>query len=262
MVESELFNMKTTTLISCLTLALALGGGFNLIAGEAIVPNPYLGTLSSTVSAELPAKAADLVSKADAKNRQQATISVVKAAVGLNPAAAAALVGTISQASPDMASVAAATAVALVPGQVEAIARAAAAAAPKQSGDIVQAICRVLPAACEKVADAVAEVAPGAGKDILAGVVLAVPSLKTPVDLALQQSSGKVVSVPEILHAALSASLASQPGGAVGSAGLITPSGIIPTGGAPYVPPSGSPANLDPGSGGTVPTGGRGYASP
>ena len=262
MVKSDFSNMKTTTLISCLTLTLALGGGANLMGGEVTVPNPYLGTLSATVSAELQAKAADLVSKSDTKNRQQVTVAVVKAAVGLNPAAASAVVGTISQSSPDMASVAAATAVALVPGQAEAIARAAAAAAPKQSGDIVQAICRVLPAACEKVADAVAEVAPGAGKDILAGVVLAIPSLKAPVSLALQQGGGNAVSVPNILHAALSASLASQPAGVVGSAGLINPAGIIPTGGAPYVPPSGSPANLDPGSGGTVPTGGRGYASP
>ena len=162
-------------------------------AGDTPVANPFFGTLSTVNPAELPAKAADLVSQANAKNRLDTTINVVKAAVGLNPAAAAAIVGTIAQTTPEMASVAAATAVALVPEQAAAIARAAAAAAPSEAGKIVEAVCRVVPSAYRDVADAVAGVVPGAGKEILAGISAAIPSLQAPIAKAVSNGANPPV---------------------------------------------------------------------
>ena len=125
--------MKTMKLLS-LVMAVTLVASVKMYAGETPSANPYFSTLSAVSLSELPAKSAALVTKADAKNRVEATIDVVKAAVGLNPAAAVAIVGAIAKSVPEMASVAAGTAVTLVPDQAVAIARAAAAAAPSEAG--------------------------------------------------------------------------------------------------------------------------------
>jgi len=163
------------------TMALAAALALNVNAGTDA--NPALSgipeILASSTSAELPAQAAKLVAQADAKSLQATTIAVVKAAVGLNPAAAALIVGSIAQSTPAMAATAAATAAALVPNQAPAIARAAASSAPAKAGTIVEAVCRVLPASYEVVADAVSDVVPSASKEILAGIAAAIPELQS-----------------------------------------------------------------------------------
>lgn len=260
--------MKTITKLTCVVLLVLFGTAvINLRADEKVTPNPFLGVLSTATSAELPAKAAGLVSKADSKIRQQTTIDVVKAAVGLNPAAAPVIVGTIAQSTPEMAAMAAGTAAGLVPDQVEAIARAAAAAAPKQAGKIVEAICKVLPSAYKKVALAVAEIVPGAGKEILAGIAVAIPSLKGTINqilIAYKDSSTPSVSAA-LDQVALQVALSEKSDSAktdVAASGGMTRLSLTPVVNPPYVPPSGSPANINPGSGGIVPVGGRNYASP
>jgi Meckel syndrome type 1 protein len=233
--------------------------------------NPFLAVLSTATQAELPAKAADLVAQADAKQQQQTTIDVVKAAVGLNPAAAAIIVGSIAQKTPAMAAVAAGTAAGLVPDQAAAIARAAAAAAPQQAGKIVEAICRVLPAAYAEVAEAVAEVVPGAGREILAGVSAAIPALKAPIDNVLLASKNSVPSVNAALDQVQSTESPVSSGWAGGGAipgstiggGTISPALVNPIVHPPYVPPPNSPVNYaNPGSGVPVPPGGRTSSPP
>ena len=86
-------------------MAVALVATAKLLAGDTPAANPFFGTLSTVNPAELPAKSAELVLQADAKNRLETAANVVKAAVGLNPAAAAAIVGTIAQSAPEAASV-------------------------------------------------------------------------------------------------------------------------------------------------------------
>lgn len=172
---------------------IALATAVNVRAAE--TTTPVLGTLSSVTAMELPAKAAELVAQADAKNIRQTTIDVVKAAVGLNPASAAVIVGAIAQASPEMAATAAVTAISLLPKQAAVIARAAAAAAPKQAGKIVEAICRLMPSAYQDVAKAVAEVAPDASREILAGIAAGIPSLRGSINKVLASYNGAVPSV-------------------------------------------------------------------
>src|ERR1035437_1229922 len=124
--EKPVFKfMKLLKFTVCLTAAVALALAVKVSAGETSGANPFLGNLSTATAAELPAKAAELVAKAEVKKLKQTTVDVVKAAVGLNPAAAPAIVGSIAQASPDMAGTAAASSVVLVPNQAVAIARAA-----------------------------------------------------------------------------------------------------------------------------------------
>lgn len=234
-------------------IAVALAATVKLRAGDTPAANPYFGTLSTVSPAELPAKAAALVSQADLKIRLETTTEVVKAAVGLNPAAAAAIVGTIAQSTPEMASAAAATAVALVPNQAVGIAHAAAAAAPAEAGKIVEAVCRVVPNAYKEVAETVAEVVPGAGKAILAGISASIPALQEPIDKAMASYNGGSPSVSDVLDQISPTTIA------VNSVGAPIP---VVHYGPPYVALPPSPQNIDPGNGSPVPTGGRKYNLP
>jgi hypothetical protein len=246
--------MKTSKVLG-LMMAVALVATAKLLAGDTPAANPFFGTLSTVNPAELPAKSAELVLQADAKNRLETAANVVKAAVGLNPAAAAVIVGTIAHAAPEAASVAAATAAALLPDQAAAIARAAAVAAPSAAGKIVEAVCRVVPSAFKAVANAVAGVAPGEGRAILAGLSSAIPSLKEPIARILAGSSVGSPSIPDSMPL-----LSSVPA----PGGLNTPLPVTPAvhTAPPYVPPPPPLGNTTPGNGGQVQTGGRNYDGP
>ena len=260
--------MKSAKKTIILTVAVACTLAVTAVAEDNLAANPVLGLLSTVTAVEMPAKASALVAQADAKNLKQTTIDVVKAAVGLNPAAAPVVVGTISHASPTMAATASATAVGLVPNQVLAIARAAAAACPSKAGAIVEAICRVLPADYAAVALAVAEVVPGAGREILAGISTAIPQLKGTMDQTLVSYQGSIPSVSTVLNqvaqSGTAVALAAVGAGALGAspAGLTTTPVKGPTFGPPLVPISGTPIIVTPGTGGQVPTGGGSYSSP
>jgi hypothetical protein len=260
--------MKTLKYTMSFLAAIVLATAVKVSAGENNGANPFFASLSAATAAELPAKAAGLVSQADPKNLKQTTIDVVKAAVGLNPAAAPAIVGSIAQSSPAMVVIAAATAVSLVPDQAATIARAAAVAVPTKAGQIVEAICRVVPGAYQKVATAVAEVVPGAGREILTAVSTAIPTLKDSINTVLASYNGNVPSVSSVLAQvtpsievaptvpqATTAPQLSQPT-------FNSPSLAPPTFGAPYVPTPVSHINVDPGTGTTVPANGRNYAAP
>jgi len=251
-------TLKYTMLFSVASLfAMAM----NVNAGESTAANPYFVVLSGTTAAELPAKAAELVSKADSKQLQQTTIEVVGAAVPLNPAAAPAIVGSIAQTVPAMAAVAAGTALNLVPDQAAAIAHAAAVAAPSEAGKIVTAMCLVVPKDYQQIANAVAEVVPGADKEILTAVSTAIPSLKDSINNVIAGYNGSIPSVSSVLNQVKSSQdvvTATQ----LPQATFSSPSLSGPTFGGYYIAPSGSHHNIDPTSGTPVPTGGRNYSSP
>ena len=240
-------------------MAVALATVDKMCAGQDAAVSPAMSVLTTVTSAELPAKAAELVASADSKNLKQTTIDVVKAAVGLNPAAAPAIVGSIAHSSPSMAATAASTAVTLVPNQLALIARAAAAAAPSQAGPIVEAICRVLPVNYQKAANAVAEVVPGAGKEILSGIVAAIPELKDSINQTLAGYNGKIPSVSTVLTQVAQVETSASTT-AMASDTTSMPRG--PSSGPPLINITGTPNVLSPGTGGTVPTGFRGYSPP
>ena len=240
-------------------MAIALVAASQLCANGAPAANPFFYALSTVSPAELPAQSSELVSQADVKNRLKTTTNVVRAAVGLNPAAAAPIVGTIAQSTPEMAWVAAATAVMLVPDQATAIARAAAVAAPSETGRIVEAVCRVVPCAYRAVAYAVAGVAPGADRAILAGVAAAIPALQEPINKVLASYNGVNPPVGDVLDQvpliAMSTCLTSA----------VTITNTIMSAmhaGPAYISPPTAWVNLNSGNGGEVPTGGHNYANP
>ena len=236
--------MKT---IGTIALALCLIG-VNSLAAETPNVDSLKGTMAAAPAPELPALAAKLILEAPARDREATTISVVRIAVGINPAAAPIIVGAIARAVPEMAAVAAGTASAAQPKQAAAIAKAAAKSAPARAGKIVAAVCGAVPQDYAGVAVAVAEAAPTSGKDILAAVGVAVPSLKTHIDKELAGSGLAPVPVASTLQTAeRNAGLAPSPMGA--------PSG------APYVPPASTTPGAQPDSGGPA-SGGRQYSSP
>jgi hypothetical protein len=253
--------MKTIKMFS-LVMAVALVAAAKLSASDTSATNPFYGTLSAVSASKLPATAAELVSQADSKTRMDTTASVVKAAVGLNPAAAATVVEAIAKTTPGMASLAAATAVVLVPSQAIAIVRAAATAAPSEAGKIVEAVCRVVPNNYKAVADAVAGVAPSQSKEILAGVAAAIPALQDSINTVLAGSSSGALSVSYTLSMASPATQATPTTAEYGFNN--TPAPALPAvhTGPPFVPVPPSPVNLDPGNGGVVPPGGQNYSHP
>lgn len=182
-----------------LALTALLTTAIEATAADGSAANSALSTLSAVTISDLPSKASDLIQQASPKTRQQTTIEVVKAAIGLDSASAPAVVAAISKSFPDLADVAAATAAGLVPDQAGIIARAAAGAAPSMAGQIVKAICIVLPKDYKEVAEAVADVVPGATKEILAAVYTAIPSLKNSIQSLLASYNGSLPTVGFIL---------------------------------------------------------------
>jgi hypothetical protein len=239
------------------SLAVILSINFTASASE-LVASPSLSILKSAKLAELPGKAAELVAAADAKSQGVTTTDVVKAAIGLNPAAAATIVGSISATTPEMAAVAAGTAAGLLPKQAPAIAQAAVAAAPKQICEIIQAVCRVAPDSYRKITVAIEEIAPKESREILTCLAAALPQLNEGITNALATCGDKAPSV-EVILARVDSSTVSLL--AAGTPASVTPR-VHPVPGPGYIPQPTTPVILDPGQNSAVPTGGRNYANP
>ena len=255
--------------IASIALSVVFLVACNSFGKDAPKANPFNEVLTVVPAAELPAKAADLVLQAKPRHQQATTADVVKAALGINPAAATAIVGAIARAVPEMASVAAGVAAAEQPRQASAIAKAAAAAAPSQAAKIVVAVCRAVPNQYRNVAIAVSEAVPGAGKAIVDAVATALPDLKPYIEKTLANYGGNVLSVAGTLDQAKIISQ-NEPRAEPGPTTLTPkrPSPIMagmargPAVGPPYIPLSGTTTNVTSGTSGPVPDGGRNYASP
>ena len=268
--------------VTNLVLSVAFLVATHSFAKDAPKANSFSETLTAVKAAELPAKAAELVLNAKSRDRGATTVEVIQAAVGINPAAAPALVGAIARSVPDMASIAAGAAAAEQPKQAAAIAKAAAAAAPSRARRIVIAVCRAVPNEYRNIGIAVAEAVPGSNKDILNAIASALPDLRLSISQALVASPGNVLSVADTLDqaarlartrtasSAASGTLASTAVSGAPAAASAPASGSAapaplprgPSVGPPYIPLTTTPTNVTPGGSGEVPAGGRDYAAP
>ena len=253
--------MKRVAVILLSVAFLAPGSSFGKDVPQA---NSFNQALAAVPAAELPAKAADLILHSRSRERQATTVSVVKSAVGMNPASAPAIVGAIARAVPDMASVAAGTAAAEQPKQAAAIAKAAAAAAPSKARKIVAAVCQAVPNEYRNIAVAVAQVVPDGGKETVKGVGDAFPGMKPAIERTLAGSGGNEVSVPDTLDQASRIFTASVAPATTASTTPLGANTMVrgPGVGPPYHPLTGTPTNVTPGGSGEVPEGGRNYAAP
>jgi len=258
--------------IFTLVIAANLGCAGTLLAGDPNRNASFQQGLTSVPAAEMPAKAAELVKAARARDRGTVTVSVVMAAVGVNPGNAPTVVSSIARSVPDMASIAAGTAAELLPKQASDIARAAAAAAPGKAGKIVAAITRAVPHDYKQVALAAAQAVPSASKEILQALEAVIPELKTGIETALAGYSANAPSVSAVLEGIRPVSVSSTTGFAADSvrapvAGPVLGSGTMPQArgpllAPPFVPLSGTSTNVNPATSGNVPRGGRDYAAP
>ena len=241
--------MKPRNIVG-LTLALILVGVSASFAADKNT-EAVRAALKPVPTAEVPARAAQLVGQASAEDRDLLTTEVVAVAVKAHPTIAPAIVGTIATQYPAQAVSAAASAARLQPKQAKAIAQAAAAAAPAHAGGIVKALCKIVPGAYREVASVVALIVPGATDEILAGLSEGLPAIKPALDTVIASYSGQVPSVGAVLdRVTTTPPVATGPDGVRG-----------PTIGPPFIALSGTPTNTPPG-GGTVPPGGRDYARP
>jgi hypothetical protein len=189
---------KLLNLLGLLTVGGGLAAGQPLYAGE---PADFTKTLAGTSIVEMPAKAADLVGKAAAADRQNTAIAVVKAAIGLNPSAAAVIVSAVARQNPSVAPVAAVTAATLQHKLIDRITKAVVAAAPAEAAKIVAALIKAFPKDYALIAVAATEAAPSAGREILAVVGDDFPALKTGIQAAIANfAANSNVPVQAILN--------------------------------------------------------------
>jgi hypothetical protein len=250
-VTPELMKNKMMRLLSAAMII--VGFAVSAVAKDAARAEAFKQTLTGVPALELPAKAAQLVTDAKAKDKEAVTAEVVTAAVKINPAAAPLVVGAISKAAPKMASIAAVTAATLEPKLTLAIAKAAAAAAPASAEKIVHALCKAMPAQYANIAVAVSQAAPASGNEILKGLASAIPSLQPAIDRA-KASAGSDASIPKLINEVVKAAdetpttqFAQRP---------------PPVIGPPFTSYGGTPGEVTPGDSGQVPPGGRNYAAP
>lgn len=255
-------DLKTKTIT---TVAVALLLGANLAFAAKTSPVDLAKKeLRAVTTAEMPAKAASLVSQAKADVAESTAETVVTAAIELKSAAAVAVVSAISRQNNELAPVAAAKAAALRPKEAALIARAAAGAAPAQAGKIAYAVCKAVPAKYATIATAVAQAVPTAAKEILASVTSAVPVLKPFVERAADRNQnlpmGVIMARTEALVKETAQANKVSPEIIVASAPQAYAPLPPPVVGAPFTPSSGSPTELDNDT--TVeipPNGGRNY---
>jgi hypothetical protein len=155
--------------------------------------------------AELPAKAAALLSQASGEDLIPSAVNILSAAHAVRPAATVAVVGALARQAPDAAPALAVRAVTLSkkPGAefVDQVAAAAAAGAPQQAAAIVEALCKVAPQHYAVVATAVAAVVPQSRDQVLAAVTRALPGLQPFVEQA-RSRLGTEASLAAVLHEA------------------------------------------------------------
>lgn len=266
-------NMKT----KILTLALMAGLGISLPVFSANSTD-IVRAMAGATALELPAKAADLVAKATARDKENVANAVIKAAMGVNPSAAIAIVGAVVQSSPGTAPVVAVTAATLQHKRLEQIVKAAVHAAPSEAGKVVAALIKEFPQDYGTIAIAASEGAPTSGVEILAAVADYVPALQSaikgstnsyaanngnvPVQAILMQSYNQALTSGAVVSTRVPTALAVAPVPSPAQPTVVVSAPSGPYQGPPYVPILGPVVNYGPGQVNPQSPGGRNYSSP
>jgi hypothetical protein len=257
--------MKTIKMIGLVNSAV-------LIAGLAISPAALASNstdaakaLAGSTALELPAKAADLVAKASAADRQNVAAAAVKEAFELNPSATVAVVAAVARENPATAPVAAVTAVTLQHKRMDQITKAAVAAAPSQATKIVAALIKVFPREYGVIAVAAAQGAPSAGREILSVVAEYVPAMQTYIQSAIAAANDGNLPIQAILTQSYNLAVSSgavvpapTPTTSAGDTPSLSPT-VIST---PFTPPPNPIITIGPGQTTNQVPGGRKYSSP
>jgi hypothetical protein len=213
--------------------------------------------LRSVPAPELPITAAKIIQQSSAADREATTLSVVRAAVDLNPAAAPLLVGAVARALPEMVALAAATAAAKQPAQAEAITTTAVTIAPGNLGQIVKSMSAAVPNEFRDIALAAEQAAPNSRQEIIQSIGSSLPQLKPYLDreVMLYGRTGAPISLV-LDHATIAQANATR-------TNSISDSSVQAAAQNPSNPSAPeTPASRDPKAGGNGHHGGRNYAKP
>lgn len=127
------------------------------------------------------------------------------------------------------------------------VVQAAIARSPKAAAAIVGAIAKAVPEMAATAAATATKLQPKLAKAIAKAAAKSAPARANEITMAVQ---GAVTAASKPVASTAANQLPTA----------FTPRG--PSVGPPYVPLSGTPGNINPGTSGVVPTGGRNYASP
>jgi hypothetical protein len=174
--------MKPNQILS----ALVLVGLCATATSTYALPQSQIVSIKQSVAtapvAELPARAAQIVSQASQADQEKVALVTVREAIARRPATAAAVVGAISKVAPEATVAVAAEAARLSSEQASEIARAAATATPAQAHKIAAAVAQAAPTSAVKVTRVVAWAVPQHAWGIVENVVAAVPQAKTQIE--------------------------------------------------------------------------------
>ena len=128
-------TMKKLTTLAAVLIALAtfVTSSHALTASQA---QQVKNTVLSVPVPEMPAKAAEVVTQSEKKDRQAVAVTAVRAIVMKHRAAAPVVIAAVSKAAPDLAPVVAVAAAEIATEQTAYIMRAASLAAPEQASKI------------------------------------------------------------------------------------------------------------------------------
>jgi hypothetical protein len=137
--------MKTQypTMLATVLAAIVILAGAALVATRRVPEKSFDQALVGVPEAELPAKAAALVTEAKPADQPGHAVRAVQAVAKVSPASILTTVGAICRAAPATASAVAAAAARMQPEQAGAIAKVAAAAAPAHAAEVAQAVLPV-----------------------------------------------------------------------------------------------------------------------
>ena len=135
-------NINKLVAAGALMVALALSTSSAMAITAAQVKSTKEAVLSVPVP-EMPAKAAELVTAADSKDREAVAVTAVKAIVFKHRASAPVVVAAVSKAAPEVAAAVTAAASELASDQARTIARAAMKAAPGQADAISLVLSKI-----------------------------------------------------------------------------------------------------------------------
>jgi hypothetical protein len=143
-------NKLTTTAALCVAIAT-----FTVTSASALTSIQLKEIKQAVLSVpvpEMPAKAAELVSKAEKKDKQAVAVTAVRAAVQKHRAAGPLVISAISKAAPELAAAIAVAASELSKDQAPLLARAAAVSAPAQANEVIAAVSEAVPTQAPSVA--------------------------------------------------------------------------------------------------------------
>jgi hypothetical protein len=135
-------KIKKLTMMAAVIAALAI----SINSAQALTYNQVQQIKKTVLGVpvpEMPAKAAEVVAKAEKKDRQATAVTAVRAIIMKHRAAAPLVISAVSKVAPDLAPALAVAATEVASEQAQVIAHAAATAAPEQAKEINLAVSHV-----------------------------------------------------------------------------------------------------------------------